>query len=216
MEVYTTEEQQVEVIKNWWKENGTSVIAGTVIGLVGLFGWRYYNEHQQTTQEAASQAYNEMSAQLAKGDAAGFEQAQSFISAHKGDSYAELAALQLAAAAVKADKLDLAAEQLTQVATSGDESIRPIAALRLARVLNDQGKADEALAQLGKINNDAFKAQVAEVRGDILQKQGKSEEARDAYQVAADAGGLQSSAELKLKMDDLALPAVTTGEAPDA
>ncbi|MBW3692986.1 YfgM family protein [Aeromonas dhakensis] len=216
MEVYTTEEQQVEVIKNWWKENGTSVIAGTVIGLVGLFGWRYYNEHQQTTQEAASQAYNEMSAQLAKGDAAGFEQAQGFISAHKGDSYAELAALQLAAAAVKADKLDLAAEQLTQVATSGDESIRPIAALRLARVLNDQGKADEALAQLGKINNDAFKAQVAEVRGDILQKQGKSEEARDAYQAAADAGGLQSSAELKLKMDDLALPAVTTGEAPDA
>ncbi|WP_337076207.1 tetratricopeptide repeat protein [Aeromonas dhakensis] len=216
MEVYTTEEQQVEVIKNWWKENGTSVIAGTVIGLVGLFGWRYYNEHQQTTQEAASQAYNEMSAQLAKGDAAGFEQAQSFISAHKGDSYAELAALQLAAAAVKVDKLDLAAEQLTQVATSGDESIRPIAALRLARVLNDQGKADEALAQLGKINNDAFKAQVAEVRGDILQKQGKSEEARDAYQAAADAGGLQSSAELKLKMDDLALPAVTTGEAPDA
>lgn len=216
MEVYTTEEQQVEVIKNWWKENGTSVIAGTVIGLVGLFGWRYYNEHQQTTQEAASQAYNEMSAQLAKGDAVGFEQAQSFISAHKGDSYAELAALQLAAAAVKADKLDLAAEQLTQVATSGDESIRPIAALRLARVLNDQGKADEALAQLGKINNDAFKAQVAEVRGDILQKQGKSEEARDAYQAAADAGGLQSSAELKLKMDDLALPAVTTGEAPDA
>ncbi|MFQ2239300.1 YfgM family protein [Aeromonas dhakensis] len=216
MEVYTTEEQQVEVIKNWWKENGTSVIAGTVIGLVGLFGWRYYNEHQQTTQEAASQAYNEMSAQLAKGDAAGFEQAQSFISAHKGDSYAELAALQLAAAAVKADKLDLAAEQLTHMATSGDESIRPIAALRLARVLNDQGKADEALAQLGKINNDAFKAQVAEVRGDILQKQGKSEEARDAYQAAADAGGLQSSAELKLKMDDLALPAVTTGEAPDA
>ncbi|MFQ2164742.1 YfgM family protein [Aeromonas hydrophila] len=216
MEVYTTEEQQVEVIKSWWKENGTSVIAGTVIGLVGLFGWRYYNEHQQTSQETASQAYNEMATQLAKGDAAGFEQAQSFISAHKGDSYAELAALQLAAAAVKAGKLDLAAEQLTQVATSGDESIRPIAALRLARVLNDQGKADEALAQLGKINNDAFKAQVAEVRGDVLLKQGKAEEARDAYQAAADAGGLQGSAELKLKMDDLALPAVTTGEAPDA
>ena len=48
------------------------------------------------------------------------------------------------------------------------------------------------------------------------QKQGKAEEARDAYQAAADAGGLQSSAELKLKMDDLALPAVTAGEAPDA
>ena len=216
MEVYTTEEQQVEVIKSWWKENGTSVLAGTVIGLVGLFGWRYYNELQQTNQEAASQAYNAMTAQLAKGDDAALEQAKSFISAHQGDAYAELAALQLAAAAVKANKLDLAAEQLTQVAASGDESIKPIAALRLARVLKDQGKADEALAQLGKINNDAFKAQVAEVRGDVLLGQGKPEEARDAYQVAADAGGLQSSAELKLKMDDLALPAVTAGEAPDA
>ena len=216
MEVYTTEEQQVEVIKSWWKENGTSVLAGTVIGLVGLFGWRYYNELQQTNQEAASQAYNAMTAQLAKGDDAALEQAKSFISAPQGDAYAELAALQLAAAAVKAGKLDLAAEQLTQVAANGDESIKPIAALRLARVLKDQGKADEALAQLGKINNDAFKAQVAEVRGDVLLGQGKPEEARDAYQVAADAGGLQSSAELKLKMDDLALPAVTAGEAPDA
>lgn len=216
MEVYTTEEQQVEVIKSWWKENGTSVLAGTVIGLVGLFGWRYYNELQQTNQEAASQAYNAMTAQLAKGDDAALEQAKSFITAHQGDAYAELAALQLAAAAVKAGKLDLAAEQLTLVAASGDESIKPIAALRLARVLKDQGKADEALAQLGKINNDAFKAQVAEVRGDVLLGQGKPEEARDAYQVAADAGGLQSSAELKLKMDDLALPAVTAGEAPDA
>lgn len=216
MEVYTTEEQQVEVIKSWWKENGTSVLAGTVIGLVGLFGWRYYNELQQTNQEAASQAYNAMTAQLAKGDDAALEQAKSFITTHQGDAYAELAALQLAAAAVKAGKLDLAAEQLTQVAANGDESIKPIAALRLARVLKDQGKADEALAQLGKINNDAFKAQVAEVRGDVLLGQGKPEEARDAYQVAADAGGLQSSAELKLKMDDLALPAVTAGEAPDA
>lgn len=187
-----------------------------MIGLVGLFGWRYYNELQQTNQEAASQAYNAMTAQLAKGDDAALEQAKSFISAHQGDAYAELAALQLAAAAVKAGKLDLAAEQLTLVAASGDESIKPIAALRLARVLKDQGKADEALAQLGKINNDAFKAQVAEVRGDVLLGQGKPEEARDAYQVAADAGGLQSSAELKLKMDDLALPAVTAGEAPDA
>ncbi|MGY3856776.1 YfgM family protein [Aeromonas intestinalis] len=216
MEVYTTEEQQVEVIKSWWKENGTSVLAGTVIGLVGLFGWRYYNEHQLANQEAASSAYNTMTAQLAKGDAAAIEQAKSFISAHKGDSYADLAALELAAAAVKANQLDLAAQQLTEVAINGDDAIRPIAALRLARVLNEQGKADEALTQLAKIDNEAFKAQVAEARGDVLLKQGKPEEARDAYQAAADAGGLQASSELKLKMDDLALPAVTTGEAPDA
>ncbi|MGL4249613.1 MAG: YfgM family protein [Aeromonas sp.] len=216
MEVYTTEEQQVEVIKEWWKENGTSVIAGTVIGLVGLFGWRYYNQQQQEAMEASSSSYNKVLEQLTKGDAAGFEQAQHFVTANKGDAYGDLAALQLAAAAVKAGKLDLAAEQLNLVAASADDSVRPIANLRLARVLAEQGKADDALAKLAAIKSDAFKAQVAEARGDILQKQGKIEEARDAYQAAADAGGLQGSAELKLKMDDLALPAMTTGEAPDA
>ncbi|MGL5038363.1 MAG: YfgM family protein, partial [Aeromonas sp.] len=64
MEVYTTEEQQVEVIKDWWKENGTAIIAGTVIGLVGLFGWRYYNQHQQESMEVASRAYGEIIAPL--------------------------------------------------------------------------------------------------------------------------------------------------------
>jgi predicted negative regulator of RcsB-dependent stress response len=216
VEVYTTEDQQVEVIKSWWKENGTSVIAGTVIGLVGLFGWRYYNEYQQTSKETASQAYNQLTQALAKGDDAAFTQAQSFIGEHKGESYSELAALQLAAAAVKAGKLDLAEQQLSQVVAQGDESVQPIAGLRLARVLGDQGKFDEALAQLDKIKSEAFKAQLAEVRGDLLLKQGKPEEARDAYQAAADAGGLQASPELKLKMDDLALPANVNAGAPDA
>ncbi|PAR85254.1 YfgM family protein, partial [Vibrio cholerae] len=44
MELYDTEEQQVEAIKDWWKENGKAVIFGAVIGLGGLFGWRYYQD----------------------------------------------------------------------------------------------------------------------------------------------------------------------------
>ena len=45
MDVYNSEEQQVEAIKSWWQENGKSIIAGVVIGFVGLFGWRYYNSY---------------------------------------------------------------------------------------------------------------------------------------------------------------------------
>ncbi|MGU3844696.1 YfgM family protein, partial [Vibrio diabolicus] len=44
MELYDTEEQQVEAIKDWWKENGKAVIIGAVVGLGGLFGWRYYQD----------------------------------------------------------------------------------------------------------------------------------------------------------------------------
>jgi len=38
---FSTEDEQVEAIKKWWKENGTSLIVGVVLGLSVLFGWRY-------------------------------------------------------------------------------------------------------------------------------------------------------------------------------
>ena len=63
MELYDTEEQQVEAIKDWWKENGKSVILGAVIGL-GLFGWRYYQDSVTTAQETASESYTKAVQQL--------------------------------------------------------------------------------------------------------------------------------------------------------
>ena len=57
MELYDTEEQQVEAIKDWWKENGKAVIIGAVVGLGGLFGWRYYQDSVIQASEAASQSY---------------------------------------------------------------------------------------------------------------------------------------------------------------
>jgi len=47
MEIYNNDEQQAEAIKNWIKENGRAVLLGAAIGLVGMFGWRYYNEYHQ-------------------------------------------------------------------------------------------------------------------------------------------------------------------------
>lgn len=57
MELYDSEEQQVEAIKDWWKENGKAVIFGAVIGLGGLFGWRYYQDSVVEAREAASESY---------------------------------------------------------------------------------------------------------------------------------------------------------------
>ncbi|MFR9719202.1 YfgM family protein [Aeromonas diversa] len=216
MEVYTTEEQQVEAIKAWWKENGTSIVAGTVLGLAGLFGWRFYNDHQLSNMQQASAEYGKVSAALAQGGEQAYGDVEAFIKANQGEAYGELASLELAAAAVKAGKLDLAVTQLTPVADQGSAAVQAIASVRLARVLAEQGKADEALARLAKVQDAGFTAQVAEVRGDILLAQGKREEARNAYQAAADAGGLQSSPELRLKMDDLALPAPAVDEKQDA
>ena len=41
MDIYSTEEQQVDAIKQFWKDYGSSIIVGAVVGLGGLYGWNY-------------------------------------------------------------------------------------------------------------------------------------------------------------------------------
>ena len=69
MEHYETEEQQVEAIKRFWKENGTAIIVGAVLGLGGLWGWRYYNDEQIAAKEQASAAFESQTAALLAEDA---------------------------------------------------------------------------------------------------------------------------------------------------
>ncbi len=217
MEIYTTEEQQVEAIKGWWQENGRSLIAGTLLGLALLFGWRYYNDYQQTAREQANADYGRLMTQLATEPEAALEAVAAFAAEHEGSAYGDLAALQLAAAAVEADKLALAQAQLQRVAERGElEEARAIASLRLARVLTAQGQFDAALTWLAGVQAVAYQAQVAEVRGDLYLQQGKPELARAAYQQAVAAAGQAVTPELTLKLDDLAMPATDLEEKPHA
>ena len=61
IEGYETEEQQVDAIKKWWSENGTALIVVAVIGLAGLWGWRYYGESVIAAQEQTSSEFAETS-----------------------------------------------------------------------------------------------------------------------------------------------------------
>ena len=60
MSTYQTEEEQVEAIKKWWKENGKSVIGGIVLGFAIIGGWKGWQGYQQNQGEAASQVYDAM------------------------------------------------------------------------------------------------------------------------------------------------------------
>lgn len=40
MEVYTTENEQVEVIRRFFAENGKALAIGVVLGVGALVGWR--------------------------------------------------------------------------------------------------------------------------------------------------------------------------------
>ncbi len=206
MDVYNSEEQQVEAIKSWWKENGKSIIAGLVIGFVGLFGWRYYNDYVRGQREASAAEFQTIQSAISADHEKAFDKATAFIDAHKKDVYADLAGLMLASEAVKVKQYDLAATQLKRIATdSKDDELKTVAGLRLARVLIEQSKAEEALSVLGTINSESYKAMVAEIKGDAFFALKKTEEARKAYESALQLSANNTNPVLQMKLDDLAV-----------
>ncbi|MEZ9944348.1 YfgM family protein [Vibrio breoganii] len=203
MELYDSEEQQVEAIKDWWKENGKAVILGAVIGLGGLFGWRYYQDSVVEGQEAASDAYGKSIQALQAQGLDATEQVQTFINDNADREYAVLAALQLSQAQVAAAEYKEALAQLEWAkANTKDDAIVPVITLRVARVKAETGDIDGAIADLSGMQVAGWEGRVAELKGDLLLRNGDSEGALTAYSEAQQAA--DASQTIQFKLDDLA------------
>ncbi|MBV7317117.1 tetratricopeptide repeat protein [Shewanella sp. NIFS-20-20] len=203
MEIYSSEEQQVDAIKQFWKDYGTSIIVGAVVGLGGLYGWNYYSEKQILSAEAASEQYQAILAGNAQNT--GFmTEAAAFSKDTSQVGYQAMMDLMLAKAAVDAGQLSEAETALKQViADKPDTGLVMIATLRLARIQAQQEQLGMAIATLEQVTDPAFAAQRDELKGDFLVRQGELDKARLAYQAAADVGGLTASPALQMKIDNL-------------
>jgi len=207
MEIYSTEEQQVEAIKRFIKENGLSILAGLVLGFGGLYGWRYYQSSQLEQAMNQSQAYSKLAEQAA-GDAASADtvkQLQSFADANKDSSYALLASFVAAKEAVAEKDYATAAKSLNFVISSAKQpEMKALAQLRLARVQLEQKDHAAALTTLAATMPEAFKAQQEELKGDALLASGDAAKAKTAYQSAIAASVAGQNPILKVKLDELA------------
>jgi predicted negative regulator of RcsB-dependent stress response len=67
---------------------------------------------------------------------------------------------------------------------AAEEGLRDLARLRVAIVLLDDKAYDEAAKQLAKEPSAPFRARYGELRGDVYAAQGKTGEARAAYEAA--------------------------------
>ena len=134
-----TEEEQVEAIKNWWKENGKQTMVALVVVLGGWFGYQGYQGQQQAAGEAASVVYQEMlSLQDSESEedkgrrAVLLDQLQS---EYGSTVYAQFSGLFKAKDAVDAGDLAAAAAELEVVKSeTSDDALRHLATVRLARV----------------------------------------------------------------------------------
>ncbi|CAH0524877.1 YfgM family protein [Vibrio hippocampi] len=203
MELYDSEEQQVEAIKDWWKENGKAVVLGVVVGLGGLFGWRYYQDSTIAAQEQASAQYMKVVEAVAENGSQVSSDVQDFIDANQGTEYSVLAAMQLAKAQVEAGELESALAQLKWAqSNTKDAALTPMVTFRVARVLAAQGDNAGARAELDKIKQESWTGRVAELRGDIAISEGDRDAAYIAYTEAQQSA--DASQVLQVKLDDLA------------
>jgi predicted negative regulator of RcsB-dependent stress response len=205
VDVYQTEEQQVEAIKGFWKENGTAVIAGLVLGFAGFIGFNYYKDAQLANEVETSDAYQAVMESAGKDEQLFSTSANKFITENKDSSYASLTAFALAKeAATHKDWPQVAKHLTTAIESATNQGIKAIASVRLARVQIQLEQYTEALATLSVTLPESFKGAVEETKGDAYFKQGKAELARNAYQTALDVEGQANNSALQMKLNDLA------------
>lgn len=206
-----TEDEELAVIRDWWQRNGKPLLTGGALALVVVFGWQAWQKHQVTEAQGASVLYQQLleSSLVADGQAdvgKVAELAGKLKADYAGSHYAQYASLLLAKVAVEAGKLDDARAELQAVLNKpADATLGELARQRLARVLAAQDKTEEALKLLAGDADQAFMAAREELKGDLLVKLERSDEALQAYEkakaaltVEAAVGGLQ------IKIDDLA------------
>jgi predicted negative regulator of RcsB-dependent stress response len=201
---YETDEEKVEAIKQWWKENGLAVAAGLVFGLVAVFGWRAWQDHQENRAQQASATFEQLLAVASRSDADAAAAGQLTKRLHEdfgGTPYAALGSLVMARVALAGADREAAKEALGQaIKEAPDPALAGIAALRLARILIDEQDLEGADAILAGLDEGgAFAGEIAALRGDIAAARGDLEAARSAYGEALAAGASQAQLiEIKL------------------
>lgn len=216
MASYESDEEQIEALKRWWKENGGSLLTGTVIVLVVLFGSRQWQGAQLAKAEEASDLYENLIPLVADFqtnglDDSGIATLEVFYNQLRNDHtdtiYTRYGAMLMASVYVAQENYDQASAELNWILDNpelgflqkAEEELFLSARLRLARVMLAQGQAQQALDLIIAVEPLELGASYAEVQGDAYLQLGQIEQARSAYERAIAAGqGNNNFIELKL------------------
>jgi predicted negative regulator of RcsB-dependent stress response len=211
-----SEDEQVERLRNWWQENGTSVVLAVVLSVTGLLGWRYWQESSQQKAQSASMVYQQMIDALEDARTLAASQAQAelvqraaqtLVDDYGSTAYADYARFTLARLAVENSEFDEATRLLRDVMSKpATPVVGWTARVRLARVLLHSGDLDAAASVLNASWPVAWQGQAFELRGDLARARGDLVAAREAYQSALqrlDEDGAGHRELVQMKLDDL-------------
>jgi predicted negative regulator of RcsB-dependent stress response len=170
------EHEQSERVRRWVRDNGLGLIGGVALGLALVGGWKWWQGQQLGQREAQAARYGTLQEQLKAEDLA---KAQATAATLREGPFAVLVALDLAKAQAMSGKRDDAIATL-RAAKPGDALLAGVVRERLARLLIDAGKADEALRLLADADDPASIG----ARGDAQLALGHRDQARGDYDKA--------------------------------
>jgi predicted negative regulator of RcsB-dependent stress response len=170
------EHEQSERVLTWLRRNGVGLVGGVLLGLALILGWQWWKTQRANKAQQAGEQYQTALKTLNDKD---LKKAQAQFAALNDSAYGALAALNLAKAQLDANQRDAAIATLRGAHTT-DAGLQRILDQRLARLLIDAGKGEDALKALGAADD----AVSLEVRGDAQAALGRRDQARKTYQDA--------------------------------
>ena len=198
------EEQEINQLKDWWKENGKTIIVAFILGVGGMFGWRYWQAHQAEQIAQASAQYDALIYSAQQDEQAKKANIEQFVQANSKTAYAVFALLDEAKKATEKQDFAAAEVNLNQALTqSQDEVLTSIVALRLSAVQFQLGQLDNALTTLNQVKGESFNARKAVLTGDIQVAKGDKVAAKNSFEQAQQNGSQLEQQMAKMKLNNL-------------
>ena len=209
MATYDLEEQEkIDGLKSWWEAYGTLVMVVIATFIASMAGVKMWNYYQQQQIEQAAELYSSLLQIEAGGDTRKIgDAAQLVMTGFPGSGYASRAALISARASFEGGDVQNAKSRLQwTLDNTKEDELKDLVRLRLAGLLLDERKYDDALRLLDTKHGESFGGLYGDLKGDVLTAAGKVSEARAAYQMALDKMGKKGTYHniVQMKLDALA------------
>lgn len=177
------EQEQIDQLKAFWKQYGNLITWVLILALGGYVAWVAWHNWQRDQSLKAAVLFEELEKAAQAGDAEKTARVFSDMKERFGRTgYAQQSALLTAKVQHDKGQAEAARAALGWAAeNAAEDEYRTVARLRLAGLLIEDKKYDEALKKLEGAHSKEFVALVSDRRGDAFLAQGKKEEAKAAY-----------------------------------
>ena len=195
-----TDQEKAEELKQWWKENGVSVLTGAALAIAGVLGWQQWQAQKLSKAEEASALFAKQQQSF---DPASLAQLKTQASS---SPYAALAALNAAKHAAQNNNAKKAKKELEwSIDNASDNLIKQVARLQLIRLEISTKDFDAAKQNLEQPFDAAYSSLVEELKGDLFLAQDNFLDASKAYQQAIMLSNGNPPRYLQMKLDNLGI-----------